>query len=105
MADRIKVTPDKLRTTSTSLEQRAQELQSVTAQMISLVSGISKNVWSGEANTAYLNKFKNIDSQVSKMRKNLSEQSQHLNKIASAYRMAESTNQGAPAKIKTITIS
>lgn len=102
MADIIKVTPEKLKTASASLETTGNNVKSVTGEMITLVTGIGKNVWSGEAFNAYANKFKSIDQDVVKMQKRLSQQSQHLSKIADSYRMTEDTNKGAPAKIKSL---
>ena len=102
MADMIKVTPENLKTSAAALETKGKDVQKVTRDMISLVSGISKNVWSGDASTAYVTKFKNLDTVVSKMCKRLSDQSQHLGKIADAYRTVEDTNKGAPAKIASV---
>lgn len=100
MADIIKVTPEQLKTTAASLEATGNEVKKVTSQMLALVSGISPSVWSGEASHAFIAKFKGMDGDVNKMCKRLSDQSQHLGKIADAYKTAEDTNKSSAAKVK-----
>ena len=100
MADVIKVSPEKLKASAASMGSTGKAIKKTTGQMLSLVTGISKNVWSGEASGSFIKKFHGLQTDVTKMCKRLDEQSAHLNTIATEYRTTENANKAAAAKLK-----
>ncbi len=105
MADIIKVSPEKLKATAASMGTIGKSIKNTTGQMLSLVTGISQNVWSGEASSSFIRKFSGLQNDVTKMCKRLDEQSSHLNSIASEYRTAEESNKAAAARLKSNVIA
>lgn len=53
----IKVSTQELRSASSQFSSYGSEIQNLTSQMLSLISGITGAVWSGEAASAYQSKF------------------------------------------------
>ena len=51
----LKVTPEKLQATASSFESTGSSVNNLTQQMTSIVTGLSGQIWSGEAATAYVN--------------------------------------------------
>ena len=100
MADVIKVSPEQLKSTSASLGSIGNSIKKTTGQMLTLVTGISQNVWSGEASGSFISKFRGLQNDVTKMCKRLEEQSSHLNTIAVEYQTAEETNKSAAASLR-----
>lgn len=100
MADVIKVSPEKLKSTATSLGSIGKSIKKTTGEMLTLVTGISQNVWSGEASGSFIKKFQGMQTDITKMCKRLEEQSSHLSTIASEYKTTEAANKAAAAKLK-----
>ncbi len=100
MADVIKVRPEKLTASSSSLKTIGNSIKKTTGQMLTLVTGISQNVWSGEASGSFIKKFQGLQTDVNKMCKRLDEQAAHLKTIASEYRTTEEANKAATARLK-----
>lgn len=100
MANVIHVTPEKLKSSAASFKDTGAEIKRTTSQMMELITGISGTVWSGEACSAYLSKFKGLDSDIAKMCKMVEDQAQHLVSIADEYQSAEAQNKAAAATLK-----
>ena len=105
MADVIKVSPEKLKASSSSLGSIGKSIRNTTGQMLSLVTGISQNVWSGEASGSFIRKFSGLQNDVTRMCKRLDEQSAHLNSIAAEYRTTEESNKAAASRLKSNVIA
>jgi WXG100 family type VII secretion target len=100
MADFIKVTPEQLKATASSMESVGNSIKNTTSSMLSEVSGISQNIWSGEASGTFIKKFQGMQTDINKMCKRLNEQSKHLAAIAAEYSKSEEANKTAAASLK-----
>ncbi|MBQ9155383.1 MAG: WXG100 family type VII secretion target [Eubacterium sp.] len=100
MADVIKVAPDQLKSQATSLGELGRSIKTTTGEMLSLVTGISKNIWSGEASSSFLSKFSGLQDGISQMCKRLEDQSSHLHTIAAEYEKTEEANKASAATLK-----
>lgn len=87
----IKVTPEQLQSTSTEFAAKGQTIGTLTTQMTDLVVGLS-SVWEGEAATAYVNKFRQLDDDIQKMIRMVQEHSDDLNEMAKVYIDSEIAN-------------
>ena len=65
----IKVSTQELRSASSQFSSYGSEIQNLTSQMLSLISGITGAVWSGEAASAYQSKFAGLEADISKINK------------------------------------
>lgn len=87
----LKVTPEKLISTSEEFGVCGQNMNSLTQEMMSLVQSL-KAIWSGEASMAYGNKFSSLQSDMDKLYRMVMEHSQDLTEMAQGYMEAENTN-------------
>ncbi len=100
MSDRIKVTPEKLKSTAASYQQIGNDIRKTAQEMISVITGISTAVWSSEASQTYISKFKGLDTDIAKMCKMINEQVSHLNTIADQYRTTEDQTRAAAQSLR-----
>lgn len=100
MSDLIKVTPEKLKTTAASFHETGMSVKKTTADMMSLIVGISNSIWSGEACSSYIGKFRGLQTDVAKMYKMIEDQVSHLNTIAMEYQSSESQSKAAAEMLK-----
>jgi WXG100 family type VII secretion target len=84
----LKVTPEKLISTSSEFSQKGTAVSNLTTEMTSLVTGLS-SVWLGDAASAYTQKFKGLDSDIQKLNKMIQEHSKDLSEMAKVYTQAE----------------
>ena len=92
----IKVSTQELRSASSQFSSYGSEIQNLTSQMLSLISGITGAVWSGEAASAYQSKFADI----SKINKMIQEHVTDLNTMADEYDRAEQQAQQEASALK-----
>lgn len=88
----LRVTPEKLQATASSFAGIGTTVKNLTQQMTSIVTGLSGQVWSGEAATAYVNKFNGLQDDMERIYKLIKEQSDDLIAIAQEIIAAENTN-------------
>lgn len=88
----LRVTPEKLQSTASSFEGTGSTIQNLTQQMTSIVTSLSGQVWSGEAATAYVNKFNGLQDDMDRIYKMVQEHSTDLIEMAQQYISAESAN-------------
>ena len=88
----LRVSPDVLKTTAGNFGGSASKVQSLTQQMTSIVTSLSGEVWSGDAATAYVNKFNGLQDDMDRIYKMIKEHSDDLIQMAQQYSTAESTN-------------
>lgn len=91
-AGTLRVTPEKLQATASSFEGTGGTVQNLTQQMTSIVTSLSGQVWSGEAATAYVNKFNGLQDDMDRIYKMIKEHSDDLIEMAQQYSSAESAN-------------
>ena len=87
----IKVNPDLLNSTASEFGGQATSLQNLTGQMMNIVTSLS-SAWTGDASTAYINKFTGLQDDMDKMFRMIQEHSTDLQEMAAAYISAESNN-------------
>ncbi len=88
----LRVSPEKLQSTASSFEGSASSVQNLTQQMTSIVTSLSGRVWSGDAATAYVNKFNGLQDDMNRIYKMIKEHSDDLIQMAQQYSSAESSN-------------
>ena len=93
MTGTLKVTPDKLKSTATSFQSTGNQVKSLTDKMIELVNGLTGNVWSGDAASAYTKKFKGLHNDINRINKMITEHVNDLNDMAAEYTKTESANE------------
>ena len=100
MTGTLKVTPEELREYGCGLCFLRQRVKNNTAQMLTLVAGISQSVWSGASSASYLNKFQALRADIEKINKMLQEQVNDLTAMAEEYERAEQEAQTAASALK-----
>lgn len=93
MASIIKVDPQRLRSAAGQLQSTSAQITSATNSMAQTVGTLSGAVWSGDAATAYLNKFNGLSDEIKKIDTMVKEHTDDLQKMANEYERAESANQ------------
>lgn len=88
----LKVSPEKLQATASSFEGSASKVSNLTQQMTNIVTSLSGQIWSGEAATAYVNKFNGLQDDMTRIYKMIQEHSQDLTQMAQEYIRAEAAN-------------
>lgn len=92
MEGTLRVTPEQLETAAGEFSSKGTTIGNLTSQMTQLIDGLS-SVWQGEAATAYTQKFRQLDDDISKMIRMIQEHSKDLSEMARVYREAETINQ------------
>lgn len=87
----IKVDPSKLQSAATEFGGVASQVQNLTGQMMDKVTTMS-NAWQGDASTAYINQFKQLQDDMDRMHRMIQEHIQDLNDMAQQYITAENAN-------------
>lgn len=91
----LRVTPEKLQATASGFEATGSTMLNLTQQMTSIVTSLSGQVWSGEAATAYVNKFNGLQDDMDRMHKMIKEFSEDLIAMAQQYIQAEAASVDA----------
>lgn len=104
MTGTIKVSPQKLLSTSSEFGSRGNTISALTSQMINLVSSLS-STWEGEAATAYITKFKSLESDIQFLNRMIQEHVSDLEQMANAYSSAEQSNADDAASLASGIIS
>ena len=89
----LKVTPEKLQSTASSFEGTGTTVNNLTQQMTAIVTDLSGQIWSGEAATAYVNKFNGLQDDMDRIYKMIQEHSQDLQEVAQQFITAENANK------------
>ena len=94
MADGIlRVTPERLQATASSFESTGNTVRNLTQQMTSIVTGLSGQVWSGEAATSYVTKFNGLQDDIERIHKMIQEHSKDLQEVAQQFITTENANK------------
>lgn len=92
MEGTILVTPEQLESTANEFNSIMTQVQSLANSMTDQVNGLSAK-WQGEASTAYVNKFNQLNDDIAKLAGMINEHVTDLNEMASVYRNAEQANE------------
>ena len=63
MAGYLKVSPEKLQATAAGFQEKGSRVNNLTQQMVSIVTSLSGQVWSGEAAMDYLNDHEGVTAE------------------------------------------
>lgn len=88
----IKVDTQKLRSTASAFQAKGNEIVTLTRSMTETVNALTGNVWSGDAAQAYRKKFNDLQDDIQKMCKMITEHVTDLNEIAAQYETSEESN-------------
>lgn len=100
MTGNLRVTPEKMISVSTQFGQSDATVNSLTTQMMDIVSQLS-STWAGEAATTYYNKLKGLQGDMQKLHKMIQEHTTDLNDMAKTYQQAEKDNVQTASALKT----
>lgn len=87
----LKVTPEKLMSSSEEFGANATNMSNLTSEMMALVQSL-KGIWQGEASGAYQNKFSSLQTDMDKLYRMIMEHSSDLSEMARGYAEAETAN-------------
>ena len=87
----LKVTPEELQKTAQEFGQKGTKVNTLTGNMMDLVQGLSSS-WMGEASSAYLNKFKSLQTDIDKINRMIQEHAGDLEVMAQGYIETENAN-------------
>lgn len=104
MEGNIKVAPETLASTATTFETQANQIRTLTGQMMELIRGLG-STWNGDASRSYLEKFNGLESDMNKIFGMISEHSKDLTEMASIYSSAEKSNVEASQSLLNNVIS
>ena len=91
MEGTILVTPEQLESTANEFNGIMVQVQNLANSMTDQVHGLSAK-WQGEAATAYVNKFNQLNDDIAKLAAMINEHVSDLNEMAQVYRSAEQAN-------------
>lgn len=91
MTGSLRVTPEELSRTSAEFSTKASTVQGITNNMMQIVTGLG-SAWRGDANTAYIQKFKGLEDDMTRLYKMIQEHSQDLQEMSTMYSQAEQAN-------------
>lgn len=94
----LKVTPEKLLSAAGEFSNCSTTVSNLTTQMVSMVDGL-KSTWTGEAATAYNQKFHQLDDDIQRLNKMIQEHVKDLQEMARGYQTAEQQAQEASSSL------
>lgn len=100
MTGNLRVTPEKLISTSSQFQQCDNTVNTLTQNVMDIVGQLS-STWAGEAATEYYNKLKGLQGDVQKLHKMIQEHTTDLQDMAKAYQEAEKSNVQTASALKT----
>lgn len=98
MTGTIRVTPEKLISTSQEFSTHGSTIASITTEMLNIVASLS-SVWEGEAGTTYMTKFKGLETDIQTMNRMIQEHVNDLQQMANIYNTAEQSNTDDAASL------
>lgn len=93
MDGKLRVTPERLIQSAEVFSNKATNIASITTEMTNLVTGLSANIWQGEAANTFIGKFKQLDDDIQKLIGMVNEHSKDLTEMANSYKAAENVNE------------
>ncbi len=91
MTGTIKVSPQLLINTAEDFRTQSTELTTITGEMLSKVASLS-STWKGDTATAYMSKFKSLETDISALTRMINEHVTDLKDMAEKYSNAENLN-------------
>ena len=92
MEGTILVTPEQLESTANEFNSIMTQVKGLANNMTDQVNGLSAK-WQGEASTAYVNKFNQLNDDIERLSAMINDHVTYLNEMARVYRDAEQANE------------
>ncbi len=89
MTGTLKVETTKLKSTASEFASTSSQIKNATSNMVQTIGQLSGSVWSGEAASAYVNKFNGLSDEIQKIDRMIQEHVQDLQDMANQYERAE----------------
>ena len=100
MQGELLVTPQVLKNTSSSFGQSNRSISSTTSSMMQKVNSL-RNVFEGDAASAYIQQFSRLQEDMTQISKKISEHVQDLQEMATNYEKSENQNVTKNKSLKT----
>ncbi len=100
MTGTLKVTPDRLISASGDFKRHDSRVVSITTQMMNIVNSLN-GCWEGQAQQAYVSKFRSLQNDMSRIHAKISEHSTDLNEMARNYIQSENKNTNSFSGLKS----
>lgn len=91
MTGTIRVSPEKLISTSQEFSTQGSTINALTGEMLNIVASLS-SVWEGNAATSYMTKFKSLETDIQTLNRMIQEHVNDLQQMANVYNTAEQSN-------------
>jgi WXG100 family type VII secretion target len=105
MANVIRVTPEELKSAAGRLDAKNTEMKGLTQNMTDTVMKLTGRIWSGEAQTEYINRFKGLEQDMLKLHELIRKHVDDLNLIANEYQSTETKNLEEAGNLSSQVIS
>lgn len=92
MEGTILVTPEQLESTANEFNGIMTQVQRLAGSMTDQVNGLGAK-WQGDASSAYINKFNQLNDDIAKLTAMINEHVTDLNEMAARYRSTEQENE------------
>ena len=100
MTGNLRVTPEKLISTSTQFGQSDSKVNTLTQSMMDIANQLN-STWAGETATGYYTKLKGLQADMQKLHKMIQEHTTDLQEMAKTYQEAEKANVQTANALKT----
>ena len=100
MQGELSITPQVLKTTSTSFGQSNRTVNSTMSTMMQKVTSL-RSAFEGDAASAYIQQFSRLQEDMNQVNKKIAEHVQDLQEMATNYEKSESKNVQANRSLKT----
>ncbi|MCQ2497761.1 MAG: WXG100 family type VII secretion target [Lachnospiraceae bacterium] len=100
----LKVTPEKLLSSSEEFGSMGVEMNNLTRQMMEIVNGM-RSFWQGEAQGAYNSKFSMLQADMDKLYRMVEEHSKDLSEMARNYQETENVNMESGQNLESNVVS
>ena len=104
MMAELKVTPEQLSQTSQTFANHNNTMKSILDDMMNQISSLNSQ-WEGEASSAYIGKFRSLESDINVIYRMINEHVRDLEEMSAAYKGAENTSVSAVGGLASNTIS
>ncbi|SFL17540.1 WXG100 family type VII secretion target [Lachnospiraceae bacterium KH1T2] len=102
--DRLKVAPERVRSTAEQFNEQANQVKNLANTISQIISAMS-SIWQGEAASAYTNKIKSMNENLTVICTKITKHGTHLQEIAAEYQSAERANTEASSALSSSLIS
>lgn len=100
----IRVTPERLTQASQEFSTQGNTIANLTNEMVNLVTSLG-SAWEGEASTAYINKFRSLETDIQTLNRMIQEHVRDLQEMAELYKNAENANRDDASALSSGIIS